>query len=72
MGGEGDEQLLPGVPYLIFSPCHTVRKMDLILRSIEQSLQIQFSMARTFLLPPIMQILHLQYDVKPCEKTAQT
>jgi hypothetical protein len=39
---------------------YTVSQMDLILRSIEQRLQIQFSMARKFLLRPLR-----RYDVKP-------
>ncbi len=41
----------------------TVRKMGLILRSIERMLKMQFSMARKFTLQP----LH-RYDVKPPEK----
>jgi hypothetical protein len=45
---------------------YIVRKMGLILRSIEWMLKIQFSMARNFTRQP----LH-RYDVKPPEKTAQ-
>jgi hypothetical protein len=45
---------------------HTVRKMGLILRSIERMLKMQFSIARKFTL----QLLR-RYDVKPPEKTAQ-
>jgi hypothetical protein len=44
----------------------TVRKMGLILRSIERMLKMQFSMARNFTLQPLR-----RYDVKPPEKTAQ-
>ncbi len=43
-------------------PC-TVRKMGLILRSIERMLKMQFSMARKFTLQPLR-----RYDVKPPEK----
>jgi hypothetical protein len=45
---------------------HTVRKMGLILRSIERMLKMQFSMAHNFTLQPLR-----RYDVKPPEKTAQ-
>jgi hypothetical protein len=45
---------------------HTVRKMGLILRSIERMLKMQFSIARKFTL----QLLRI-YDIKPPEKTAQ-
>ncbi len=45
---------------------HTVRKMGLILHSIERMLKIQFSMARKFTLQPLR-----RYYVKPPEKTAQ-
>jgi hypothetical protein len=45
---------------------YTVRKMGLILRSIERMLKMQFSMARKFTLQP----LH-RYGVKPPDKTAQ-
>jgi hypothetical protein len=45
---------------------HTVRKMDLILRSLERMLKTQFSMARKFTLQPLR-----RYDVKPPEKIAQ-
>ncbi len=45
---------------------YTVRKMDLILRSLERMLKMQFSMARNFTLHPLR-----RYDVKPPEKTAQ-
>jgi hypothetical protein len=48
-------------------PGHTVRKMGLILRSVERMLKMQFSMARKFTLQPLR-----RYDVKPPEKTAQT
>jgi hypothetical protein len=41
---------------------HTVRKMDLILRSIERRPQMQFSMARRFML----QLLR-RYNVKFCK-----
>jgi hypothetical protein len=41
---------------------HIVRKMDLILRFIERRLQMQFSIARKFLLA------FRRYDVKPNEK----
>jgi hypothetical protein len=41
---------------------HTVRKMDLILRSIEQRPLMQFSMARRFML----QLLP-RYSVKFCK-----
>jgi hypothetical protein len=44
----------------------TVRKMDLILRSIERMLKMQFSMARKFTLQPLR-----RYDVKPPGKTEQ-
>jgi hypothetical protein len=44
----------------------TVRKMGLILRSIERMLKMQFSMARNFTRQPLR-----RYDVKPPEKTAQ-
>ncbi len=69
-GGEGVSNCSLGSPISCSHPATLSVKMGLILRSIEQRLQIQFSMARKFLLRPIMQILHLQYDVKPCEKTA--
>jgi hypothetical protein len=45
---------------------YTVRKMGLILRSIERMLKMQFSMARKFTLQPLR-----RYDVKPPKKTAQ-
>jgi hypothetical protein len=45
----------------------TVRKMDLILRSIEWMLNIQFFMACNFKLQPLC-----RYDVKPPENTSQT
>ncbi len=45
---------------------YTVRKMDLILSSIERMLKMQFSMARNFTLQPLR-----RYDVKPLKKTAQ-
>ncbi len=45
---------------------NTVRKMDLILRSTERMLKMQFSMARKFTLQPLR-----RYDVKPPEKTEQ-
>ncbi len=38
-------------------------KMDLILRSIERRLRMQFSMARKFLLRPLR-----RYDIKPNER----
>jgi hypothetical protein len=41
-------------------PAYTVRKMGLILRSIEQMLKMQFSMARMFTFKPLR-----RYDVKP-------
>jgi hypothetical protein len=44
----------------------TVRKMGLILRSIERMLKMQFSIARKFTLQPLR-----RYDVKPPKKTAQ-
>jgi hypothetical protein len=44
---------------------HTVLKMGLILRSIEQMLKMKFSMARKFTLQPLR-----RYDVS--QKTAQT
>jgi hypothetical protein len=40
--------------------------MGLILRSIEQMLEMQFSVARKFMVQPLR-----RYDVKPPEKTAQ-
>ncbi len=46
---------------------YTVRRVGLILRSIEWMLKMQFSMARKFTLQPLR-----RYDVKPPEKTAQT
>ncbi len=60
--------------YTIYKYCHldlyniqyTVRKMGLILRSIERMLKMQFSMARRFTLQPLR-----RYDVKPPKKTAQ-
>jgi hypothetical protein len=42
---------------------YTVRKMGLILRSIERMLKIQFSIACKFTLQPLR-----RYDVKPPEK----
>jgi hypothetical protein len=45
---------------------YTVRKMGLILHSIEGMLKMQFSMARKFTLQPLR-----RYDIKPPEKTAQ-
>jgi hypothetical protein len=42
---------------------YTVRKMGLILRSIERMLKMQFSMARKFTLQPLR-----RYDVKPPKK----
>ncbi len=42
---------------------YTVRKMGLILRSIERMLKMQFSMARSFTLQPLR-----RYDVKPPKK----
>jgi hypothetical protein len=44
----------------------TVRKMGLILRSIERMLKMQFSMARKFTLQPLR-----RYDVKPPKKPAE-
>ena len=48
-------------------PGYTVRKMGLILRSLERRSQMQFSMAHKWMLQPLR-----RYDVKPPEKTAQT
>jgi hypothetical protein len=45
---------------------YTVRKMGLILRSIERMLKMLFSIVRKFTLQPLR-----RYDVKPPEKTAQ-
>ncbi len=45
---------------------YTVRKMGLILHSIERMLKMQFSMARKFTRQPLR-----RYNVKPPEKTAQ-
>jgi hypothetical protein len=39
---------------------HTVRKMGLILHSMERMPKMQFSMARKFMLQPLR-----RYDVKP-------
>jgi hypothetical protein len=50
----------------ILGDTYTVRKMGLILRSIERMLKMQFSMARKFTLQPLR-----RYNVKPPEKTAQ-
>jgi hypothetical protein len=49
-----------------YLPPYTVRKMGLILRSIERMLKMQFSMARKFMLQPLR-----RYNVKPPEKIAQ-
>ncbi len=51
-------------PLEIIKKIHTVRKMGLILRSIEWVLKMQFSMARKFTLQPLR-----RYDVKPPKKT---
>jgi hypothetical protein len=45
---------------------YTVRKVGLILHSIEWMLKMQFSMARKFTLHPLR-----RYEVKPPEITAQ-
>jgi hypothetical protein len=42
---------------------HTVRKMGLMLRSIERMLKMQFSMTPKFMLEPLR-----RYDVKPPKK----
>jgi hypothetical protein len=49
-----------------FTQACTVRKMGLILRSIERMLKMQFSIARNFTLQPLR-----RYDVKTPEKTEQ-
>jgi hypothetical protein len=48
------------------SHLYTVRKMGLILRSIERMLKMQFSMAHKFTLQPLR-----RYDVKPPKSTGQ-
>jgi hypothetical protein len=69
--GWAHQTLYPRYAFLllsaIFYSLYIVRKMDLILRSIERMLKTQLSMARNFTLQPLR-----RHDVKPPEKTAQT